>query len=193
MRCFSRHAPPAGHITWNTAGSVTTTECCLARCDRAATLVLLLLLLFLRGKQQVKEYLLSSAPFTLQPLRFDIRKKLTARSDRVKSVDLHPTEPWMVVSLYSGTIVVWNHHTQVNTSGQQSSSQSNHCCVLCHLTCNTAWIWCVQTMVKTFECGSNVPVRTAKFIARKHWIVAGGVSPNFKVTVYVPLLFLHKS
>lgn len=54
-------------------------------------------------------------------------------------------------------------------------------------------MWCVQTMVKTFECGCNVPVRTAKFIARKHWIVAGGVSPNFKVTVYVPLLFLHES
>lgn len=53
---------------------------------------------------------------TLQPLRFDIRRKLTARSDRVKSVDLHPTEPWMVVSLYSGTMAVWNHETQVSIS-----------------------------------------------------------------------------
>lgn len=48
-------------------------------------------------------------------------------------------------------------------------------------------------MVKTFECGGNVPVRTAKFIARKHWIVAGAVCPDFEVAVYVPLLFLHKS
>ena len=27
-----------------------------------------------------------------QPLRLEIKKELTARSDRVKSVDLHPTE-----------------------------------------------------------------------------------------------------
>uniref|UniRef100_A0A3Q0R2I5 Coatomer subunit beta' n=1 Tax=Amphilophus citrinellus TaxID=61819 RepID=A0A3Q0R2I5_AMPCI len=47
------------------------------------------------------------------PLRLDIKRRLTARSDRVKSADLHPTEPWMVVSLYSGTVVVWNHETQV--------------------------------------------------------------------------------
>lgn len=34
----------------------------------------------------------------------------------------------------------------------------------------------MQTTVKTFE-GCDVPVRVAKFVARKHWIVAGGVSP----------------
>lgn len=46
---------------------------------------------------------------------------------------------------------------------------------------NMAGLWCVQTIVKTFE-ECVVPVRTAKFIARKHWVVAGGVSPSFKVT-----------
>lgn len=34
----------------------------------------------------------------------------------------------------------------------------------------------MQTTVKTFD-GCDVPVRVAKFVARKHWIVAGGVSP----------------
>lgn len=48
-----------------------------------------------------------------QPLRLDIKRKLTARSDRVKSVDLHPTEPWMLASLYNGSVCVWNHETQV--------------------------------------------------------------------------------
>uniref|UniRef100_A0A8C0UAP2 Beta'-coat protein n=1 Tax=Cyanistes caeruleus TaxID=156563 RepID=A0A8C0UAP2_CYACU len=47
------------------------------------------------------------------PLRLDIKRKLTARSDRVKSVDLHPTEPWMLASLYNGSVCVWNHETQV--------------------------------------------------------------------------------
>uniref|UniRef100_A0A4W6F5U6 Coatomer subunit beta' n=1 Tax=Lates calcarifer TaxID=8187 RepID=A0A4W6F5U6_LATCA len=42
----------------------------------------------------------------------DIKRRLTARSDRVKSVDLHPTEPWMLASLYNGSVCVWNHETQ---------------------------------------------------------------------------------
>ncbi|KAI1894005.1 hypothetical protein AGOR_G00129540 [Albula goreensis] len=46
------------------------------------------------------------------PLRLDIKRKLTSRSDRVKSVDLHPTEPWMVASLYNGSVCVWNHESQ---------------------------------------------------------------------------------
>ncbi|XP_028275951.1 coatomer subunit beta'-like [Parambassis ranga] len=85
------------------------------------------------------------------PLRLDIKRQLTARSDRVKSVDLHPTEPWMVVSLYSGTVVVWNHETQM--------------------------------MVKTFEL-CDLPVRVVKFIARKHWVIAGADDMQIRVYNY---------
>ncbi|XP_045535444.1 coatomer subunit beta' [Papilio machaon] len=49
------------------------------------------------------------------PLRLDIKRKLTARSDRVKCVDQHPTEPWLLCSLYSGDVNIWNYetHTQI--------------------------------------------------------------------------------
>ena len=46
------------------------------------------------------------------PLKLDIKRRLTARSDRVKSCDLHPTEPWMLVSLYNGNVHIWNHESQ---------------------------------------------------------------------------------
>jgi len=46
------------------------------------------------------------------PLRLDVKRKLLARSDRVKSTDLHPTEPWMLVSLYNGNVHIWNYDTQ---------------------------------------------------------------------------------
>eukprot|EP00123_Amoebidium_parasiticum_P009176 comp19305_c0_seq1/m.22166 comp19305_c0_seq1/g.22166 ORF comp19305_c0_seq1/g.22166 comp19305_c0_seq1/m.22166 type:complete len:898 (-) comp19305_c0_seq1:632-3325(-) len=46
------------------------------------------------------------------PLRLDIKRKLSARSDRVKGVDLHPTEPWMLCSLYNGNVNVWNYETE---------------------------------------------------------------------------------
>ncbi|MFH4978669.1 hypothetical protein AB6A40_005378 [Gnathostoma spinigerum] len=46
------------------------------------------------------------------PLRLDVRRKLLARSDRVKCVDLHPTETWMLVSLYNGNVHIWNYESQ---------------------------------------------------------------------------------
>jgi len=46
------------------------------------------------------------------PLRLDIKRRLTARSDRVKCCDLHPTEQWMLVSLYNGNVHIWNYESQ---------------------------------------------------------------------------------
>lgn len=46
------------------------------------------------------------------PLRLDVKKKLLARSDRVKCVDLHPFETWMLVALYNGNVHVWNYENQ---------------------------------------------------------------------------------
>mmetsp|Transcript_2894 Transcript_2894/g.5235 ORF Transcript_2894/g.5235 Transcript_2894/m.5235 type:complete len:990 (-) Transcript_2894:195-3164(-) len=45
------------------------------------------------------------------PLRLEIKKELTARSDRVKSVDLHPTEPWVLSALYNGNVFIWDYST----------------------------------------------------------------------------------
>lgn len=74
------------------------------------------------------------------PLRLDIKRKFAQRTERVKSVDLHPTDPWILASLYSGTVYIWNYQS--------------------------------QNMVNSFEV-SELPVRSAKFIARKQWIVTG--------------------
>ena len=41
-----------------------------------------------------------------------MRRKLLARSDRVKCVDLHPVETWMLVSLYNGNVHIWNYENQ---------------------------------------------------------------------------------
>ncbi|KAJ2005827.1 Coatomer subunit beta' [Coemansia thaxteri] len=76
-------------------------------------------------------------------------RKLSARSGRVKSVDMHPTEPWVLASLYGGQVHIWNHET--------------------------------QAQVKTFEV-SDLPVRAAKFIARKNWIITG--SDDMQLRVY---------
>jgi coatomer subunit beta' len=46
------------------------------------------------------------------PLRLDIKKVFSQRSDRVKSVELHPTEPWILASLYNGHVYIWNYAEQ---------------------------------------------------------------------------------
>jgi hypothetical protein len=51
------------------------------------------------------------------PLRMDVKRKLLARSDRVKCMDLHPKEPWMLVSLYNGNVHIWSHESQVGVTG----------------------------------------------------------------------------
>lgn len=46
------------------------------------------------------------------PLRLEIKKSFSARSERVKCVDFHPREPWILCALYSGHIFIWNYQTQ---------------------------------------------------------------------------------
>ncbi|KAL5529865.1 SEC27 [Sanghuangporus sanghuang] len=41
----------------------------------------------------------------------DINRKLFQRSDRVKAVDFHPTEPWLLTGLYNGSVNIYNHET----------------------------------------------------------------------------------
>mmetsp|Transcript_24990 Transcript_24990/g.53230 ORF Transcript_24990/g.53230 Transcript_24990/m.53230 type:complete len:963 (+) Transcript_24990:92-2980(+) len=85
------------------------------------------------------------------PLRLDIKKKLSASSERVKSVDLHPTEPWVLAALYSGNVMIWDFES--------------------------------GSLVKSFEV-SDLPVRCAKFVARKQWFVAASDDMRFRIFNY---------
>uniref|UniRef100_A0A1A9W071 Coatomer subunit beta' n=1 Tax=Glossina brevipalpis TaxID=37001 RepID=A0A1A9W071_9MUSC len=46
------------------------------------------------------------------PLKLDIKRRLTSRSDRVKCVDIHPSEPWMLCALYNGHVHIMNYENQ---------------------------------------------------------------------------------
>ena len=37
--------------------------------------------------------------------------EILLRSTLLRSVELHPTEPWILANLYSGNIYIWNHAT----------------------------------------------------------------------------------
>jgi coatomer subunit beta' len=48
-----------------------------------------------------------------KPLKFEVKKKLISRSERVKSVELHPDLPWVLVALFSGNITIYDYTNQV--------------------------------------------------------------------------------
>eukprot|EP00439_Symbiodinium_sp_Y106_P043822 s176_g5.t1 len=64
------------------------------------------------GEHEQLVFRLTQAQDIRMPLRLDIKKKLSARSDRVKCVDFHPSEPWTLSALYSGNIFIWDYNTQ---------------------------------------------------------------------------------
>lgn len=92
------------------------------------------------------------------PLRLDIKRQLHARSERVKCVDMHESEPWLLAALYNGTAQVWNFET--------------------------------QTVIKSFEV-TELPVRSARFVARKNWVVVGSDDMLVRVFNYNTLEKVH--
>ncbi|KAI4387414.1 hypothetical protein MLD38_005251 [Melastoma candidum] len=42
----------------------------------------------------------------------ETQNEVVRRSERVKSVDFHPSEPWVLLSLYSGSVCIWNYKSQ---------------------------------------------------------------------------------
>ena len=44
-------------------------------------------------------------------MKLDIKKKLLTRSERVKSVELHPNLPWILIALYNGTVNIFDYNT----------------------------------------------------------------------------------
>lgn len=48
-------------------------------------------------------------------LRLEIKKKMLERSPRVKAIDFHPLNTWVVFGLYSGTLSLYDYSNNVRT------------------------------------------------------------------------------
>lgn len=47
-------------------------------------------------------------------LKLEIQKKSLERSPRVKAMDFHNENPWVVYGLYSGTLALYDYNTNVH-------------------------------------------------------------------------------
>jgi len=45
-------------------------------------------------------------------MKLEIKKKLINRSERVKSVDIHSSLPWVLIALYTGNVLIFDYDTQ---------------------------------------------------------------------------------
>ncbi|XP_052820724.1 coatomer subunit beta'-like isoform X4 [Mya arenaria] len=93
------------------------------------------------------------------PLRLNTTRLLTTRSDRVKCSDLHPEQPWVLVSIFAGKAQIWDYVR--------------------------------QQLIKSFEV-CDLPVRTAKFVARKNWVLTGSDDMHVRAYNYNTLERVHQ-
>ena len=62
------------------------------------------------------------------PLRLEIKKEMTVRSDRVKSVDVYPEEhPWVLAALYNGNVCILECHQVI-----AHAKLGVHTCINCN-------------------------------------------------------------
>jgi WD40 repeat protein len=102
------------------------------------------------------------------------------RTERVKGVDLHPTEPWCVFGLRFGARGVLRVCAAAccartpNNKHKQQTKKTNANRLLANLYNGNVYIWNYNdsTLAKSFEV-TDLPVRAAKFVPRKQWVVAG--------------------
>lgn len=86
----------------------------------------------------------------------------------MKSVDFHPTEPWILASLYNGNVYIWNYKTQnlvksfevTDLPGSLPRSDG----------------WSAHPFIFS--------VRTCKFIPRKQWVITGADDMFIRVYNY---------
>jgi coatomer subunit beta' len=57
----------------------------------------------------------------------EVSKTFEARSERVKCVDLHPTEPWILACLYDGSILVYEYNSGTVIKSFETAEQPVRC------------------------------------------------------------------
>ncbi len=62
--------------------------------------------------RQLTETLCATCSSAMANRKLIIQRQLFARSERVKGIDFHPTEPWILTTLYSGHVYIWSYETQ---------------------------------------------------------------------------------
>eukprot|EP01088_Endostelium_zonatum_P017031 TRINITY_DN4844_c0_g2_i1.p1 TRINITY_DN4844_c0_g2~~TRINITY_DN4844_c0_g2_i1.p1 ORF type:complete len:867 (-),score=183.19 TRINITY_DN4844_c0_g2_i1:46-2646(-) len=99
------------------------------------------------------------------PLKLDVVRKFTTKSDRVKCVDFHPTEPWILACCYNGHVYIYNYKTNACLKSIEASDLpirtgkfiARKSWIIIGADDMTISVWNYNTMekVKSFEAHSD--------------------------------------
>jgi coatomer subunit beta' len=98
-------------------------------------------------------------------MKFELKKKLVAKSAKVKSVDFHPTFPWILIGLYTGSISIYDYNTQASLHYLEITSHPIRCAkflaeknmIICGSDDKKVRVYNYNTMekIKEFEAHSD--------------------------------------
>ena len=96
-----------------------------------------------------------------------MQKKLHESSKRVKCVDLHKTEPWVVSGLYDGNVNVYNYDTGKLLKTFDVCDLPLRCC---KFVCSRHWILCGSDDFHVRAFNYNTSAKITDFEAHSDFI-----------------------
>ena len=60
-------------------------------------------------------------------MKLNLKKRLVAKSGKVKSVDFHPTFSWILLGLYNGSISIYDYNTQTSVQYLEVTTSPIRC------------------------------------------------------------------
>eukprot|EP01053_Blabericola_migrator_P000348 Blabericola_migrator_1__347@NODE_1088_length_5485_cov_101_249354_g746_i0_p1_GENE_NODE_1088_length_5485_cov_101_249354_g746_i0NODE_1088_length_5485_cov_101_249354_g746_i0_p1_ORF_typecomplete_len887_score139_45Coatomer_WDAD/PF04053_14/23Coatomer_WDAD/PF04053_14/2_8e03Coatomer_WDAD/PF04053_14/1_2e121WD40/PF00400_32/9_5e02WD40/PF00400_32/3_5WD40/PF00400_32/5_6e06WD40/PF00400_32/1_1e06WD40/PF00400_32/4_5e10WD40/PF00400_32/1_3e08WD40/PF00400_32/43WD40/PF00400_32/3_6e02WD40/PF00400_32/1_5e03ANAPC4_WD40 len=114
------------------------------------------------------------------PLRVEWKKKLQTSSERVKSVDIHPIETWVLAALYNGQLVVYDYNSQALIKSIEASSSALRCA---KFIARKNWIICGGDDMKIRAYDYLTLERIACFEAHSDYIRSVEVHPTLPLVL----------
>ncbi|KAI3636742.1 hypothetical protein MIR68_005009 [Amoeboaphelidium protococcarum] len=108
-------------------------------------------------------------------MQLQIKKTLSNRSDRVKCVDFHPSEPWLLVSLYNGQCHIWNYELQTLLKTFEVCDQPSRCG---KFIARKSWFVVGSDDMNLRVFNYNTHEKVAAFEAHSDYIRSVAVHPN---------------
>jgi coatomer subunit beta' len=114
------------------------------------------------------------------PLRLDIEKKLHQRSERVKCVDIHPTETWVLATLYDGRVFIYDYESGCVVKTFEVTDQPVRCGVFVP---RKQWILCGADDMHIRCYNYNTMEKVKVFEAHIDYIRSIAVHPTLPIVV----------
>ncbi|KAG5926850.1 hypothetical protein E4U42_002901 [Claviceps africana] len=108
-------------------------------------------------------------------MKLDVKRQLYARSDRVKGVDFHPQEPWILTTLYSGQVYIWSYETQQTVKTFELTEVPVRAG---RFVARKNWIVCGSDDFQIRAYNYNTSEKVAQFEAHPDYIRAIAVHPT---------------